>query len=120
MRALIVLATVISINNGYQAKAAESYLETVCMTTDAKPVVVVIRSDSSGPRVRGGDGTWMKGTSRLQMIEGEAHVHVKAVNVGGTLVVSFSSKGTGGLVTFALNNGNTAQYEARCVSVVIE
>jgi len=128
MHTLIAAATALSLAHGAlsinkpvtQQVAAESYLETVCMTKDDKPIVVVVRSNGDGPRVRGGDGGWMKGTSRIQHIDGQVYVHVKAVNVGGTLVVSFSSKNTEGLVTFSLKNGNTAQYDARCVSTVIE
>jgi len=135
MRALIAAMTALSINDaaavthtaprgaeGYltQQVKADSFIETVCMTEGAEPLVVMIRANPLGTMLRGGDAKWVKARSEVVTDKDNTIVFVTANNVGGKMTVMFQSRNTNGLVMFELNNGRKSHYDATCASIVIE
>ena len=97
---------------------ASAYVETICLTREKQPIMVQVRADKGVVIVRGGDGPWHVATPKVtEDKSGVVYFHVKSVNKGGTMVITFSPENNNGLVTFDFpGEKRTSQYDASCVT----
>lgn len=99
---------------------ASAYVETICLTRDKEPILVQVRADKGVITVKGGDGPWHAAATPkvTEDSKGVVYFHVKSVNKGGTMVITFSPENNAGLVTFDFpKEKRTAQYDATCATI---